>query len=107
MCKLDVPPRYEQKIINIHPSLLPAFGGKGFYGNRVHQAVLMRGCKITGCTVHFVDNVYDHGPILGQKTVNVEEGDTVEALGNRVQNAERELFPEVINLMAAGRIPFQ
>lgn len=101
---LQIPPAYQHRVINIHPALLPSFGGKGYYGNKVHEAVLAQGCKVTGCTVHFVDNEYDHGPIIAQRAVEVREGDTVETLAERVQEAEREVYPEVIRLYAAGRL---
>ena len=101
---LKIPPPYENRVMNIHPALLPSFGGKGYYGERVHEAVLKEGCKATGCTVHFVDNEYDHGPIIAQKAVPVEEADSPDSLGKRVQEAEREIYPEVIRLFAAGRL---
>jgi phosphoribosylglycinamide formyltransferase-1 len=98
------PPEYHHRIINIHPALLPSFGGKGMYGDHVHEAVLKAGCKVTGCTVHFVDEVYDCGPIIAQRAVPVLEGDTVETLGERVRTAERGLYPVVINWFAEGRV---
>jgi len=101
------PPHYHGRIINIHPALLPGFGGKGMYGDRVHKAVLKAGCKVTGCTVHFVDEEYDRGPIIAQRAVPVMDGDTVETLGARVRAAERELYPEVINWFADGRVVLQ
>jgi formyltetrahydrofolate-dependent phosphoribosylglycinamide formyltransferase len=101
---LQIPPAYEHRVINIHPALLPSFGGKGYYGNKVHEAVLNAGCKVAGCTVHFVDNEYDHGPIIAQRAVPVLEGDTTESLAHRVQEAEREVYPEVIRLFAASRL---
>ncbi|HLX64649.1 MAG TPA: phosphoribosylglycinamide formyltransferase [Planctomycetota bacterium] len=104
MCMLRVPPDYENRMVNVHPALLPAFGGKGFYGHFVHEAVLKHGCKISGCTVHFVDNVYDNGPIIAQRAVPVFDTDTPEVLGARVQQAERELYPEAIQVIAEGRI---
>ncbi len=104
---LRIPPRWENRVMNIHPSLIPAFCGKGYYGHRVHEAVLRYGCKLTGCTVHFVDNQYDHGPIVLQRAVPVLEGDTVETLAARVQAAERELYPLAIALFAAGALEVQ
>lgn len=101
------PPQYHGKIINIHPALLPGFGGKGMYGDRVHEAVLKAGCKVTGCTVHFVDEEYDRGPIIAQRALPVLDGDTVETLGARVRATERELYPEVINWFADGRVVLQ
>jgi formyltetrahydrofolate-dependent phosphoribosylglycinamide formyltransferase len=101
---LAIPPRYACRVMNIHPSLIPAFCGKGFYGGRVHEAVLERGCKVSGCTVHFADNQYDHGPIIVQKTVPVLDGDTPETLRARVFTAECEAYPEAIRLFASARI---
>jgi len=104
MSLLQIPREYQGRIMNVHPALLPAFGGKGYYGHHVHEAVLEHGCKISGCTVHFVDNAYDHGPIVLQRAVPVQEDDTPDTLAERVQAAERELFPEAIGLFAAGRL---
>ncbi|HEY3322774.1 MAG TPA: phosphoribosylglycinamide formyltransferase [Planctomycetota bacterium] len=104
MSLLRVPPQYQHRIINVHPALLPAFGGKGYYGHHVHEAVLRAGCRITGCTVHFVDEQYDHGLIIGQKAVQVLPDDTPDTLAARVQAAERELYPEIIELFAQNRI---
>lgn len=91
---------YQNRIINIHPALLPAFGGKGMYGHHVHQAVLDYGAKITGITIHFVDPEYDHGKIILQKAVEVMENDTVESLSTRVLKAEHETYYKAINLFA-------
>ncbi len=104
MLQIDVPARWAGRVMNVHPALLPAFGGKGLYGHFVHEAVLRHGCKVTGATVHFVDNEYDHGPIALQKAVEVREDDTPESLAERVQAAEREIFPEAVRLFAAGRL---
>lgn len=101
---LKIPPEFEHKVVNIHPALLPSFGGKGYYGNKVHEAVLKAGCKVSGCTVHFVDNEYDHGPIIAQRAVPVLENDTADRLAQRVQEAEREVYPEVVRQIAAGRL---
>ena len=95
-----IPADFEHRVINIHPSLLPAFGGKGFYGNRVHAAVIEHGCTTSGCTVHFVDNEYDHGPILLQSQVPVTTDDTPESLAARVFLAECEALPEAINVLS-------
>ncbi len=97
------PRRYEGRVLNIHPALLPGFGGKGFYGRRVHQAVLESGAKESGCTVHTADLDYDRGPILLQKRVPVRPGDTPETLAERVFQAECEAYPEAI-LLAASRL---
>ena len=99
-----IPSHYENKAINIHPALLPGFGGKGMYGDRVHEAVLASGAKVTGCSVHFVDNEYDQGAIIAQKAVSVVDGDTADTLGPRVRQAEREIYPMVISWFADGRI---
>jgi phosphoribosylglycinamide formyltransferase-1 len=95
-----IPPDFENRVVNIHPALLPAFGGQGMYGLKVHQAVLDAGAKATGCTVHFVDNQYDHGPVILQREVPVEPGDTAETLQARVFQAERALYPQALNLLA-------
>lgn len=97
--------KYENKIINIHPSLIPAFCGTGYYGLKVHEAALKRGVKITGATVHFVDEGMDTGPIIMQKAVKVYETDTPELLQKRVmEEAEWVLLPWCINLIAAGQV---
>ena len=102
--QLSIPDDFENRIINIHPSLIPSFCGKGNYGSRVHQGVLDYGCKLTGCTVHFVDDDYDHGPIIAQASVAVETDDDVKSLAARVFEAECELLPQVINSIAAGKV---
>jgi len=92
------------RTINVHPALVPAFSGKGFYGARVHEAVLARGCKVTGATVHFCDDEYDQGPIILQEAIPVRDDDTPETLAARVQALERRLVPEAIRLFAEGRL---
>jgi len=92
------------RVMNVHPALLPAFGGQGFYGDRVHRAVLESGVKLSGCTVHFADAVYDHGPIILQAAVPVHDDDTVESLAARVFAAECELYPQAIQLYAEDRL---
>jgi formyltetrahydrofolate-dependent phosphoribosylglycinamide formyltransferase len=99
-----VPPAFAGRVINIHPSLLPAFGGKGFHGMHVHRAVLERGCTISGCTVHLVDDEYDHGRILLQKAVPVLLDDTPESLAARVFAAECDALPEAIARIATGAV---
>jgi len=94
----------ETPAINIHPALIPAFCGKGYYGDRVHKAVLEYGVKITGVTVHFVDDQYDHGPIILQEAIRVRPDDAVDSLRSRVQRVEHRLYPEAIKLFAAGRL---
>jgi len=96
--------RFPGRILNTHPALLPAFGGKGMYGEHVHRAVLAAGVAVSGCTVHIVDEVPDGGPIVAQASVPVLDGDTPERLAARVQSAERRLYPEVIRWWAAGRV---
>jgi phosphoribosylglycinamide formyltransferase-1 len=97
--------RWLGRVLNIHPSLLPAFGGKGYYGEKVHTAVLERGCHFSGCTVHYVDNEYDNGPILLQRSVPVERGDTVESLAVRVFAEECIALPEAVRMHFAGERP--
>jgi formyltetrahydrofolate-dependent phosphoribosylglycinamide formyltransferase len=92
------------RTINVHPALVPAFSGRGFYGRKVHEAVLARGCKVSGATVHFCDDEYDHGPIILQEAVPVLEGDTPDTLAARVQAAERRLVPEAVRLIAGNRL---
>lgn len=101
---VTIPPDFEWRVINIHPALIPAFCGLGFYGHRVHQAVLDYGAKVSGCTVHFVDNQYDHGPIILQRTVGVQDDDTAETLAARVFEAECEAYPEALRRIASGRL---
>lgn len=97
--------KYENRIINIHPSLIPSFCGTGYYGLKVHEAVLERGVKITGATVHFVDEGTDTGPIIMQKSVEVLEGDTPEVLQRRVmEEAEWIILPKSLNLIAGGKV---
>lgn len=106
-----VPPEvvraFPHRIINIHPSLIPAFCGTGYYGLKVHEAVLARGVRVTGATVHFVDEGTDTGPVILQRAVYVEDGDTPEILQRRVmEQAEWVILPKAIDLIAAGRISF-
>jgi phosphoribosylglycinamide formyltransferase 1 len=96
-----IPLDFQNRVINIHPALLPKFGGKGMYGLKVHEAVIATGEKVSGCTVHFVDNEYDHGPIILQRQVAVLAGDTSEALQRRVFAAECEAYPEVLRALAS------
>ncbi len=97
--------KYEGRIINIHPSLIPSFCGEGFYGLKVHEEVLKRGVKVTGATVHFVDEGCDTGPIILQKAVDIEPDDTPEILQRRVmEQAEWKILPEAINLIAQDRV---
>lgn len=104
MCLLDIPAAWHGRVLNVHPALIPAFCGQGMYGHHVHEAVLAYGAKLTGATVHFVDNEYDHGPIIAQGVVPVAEDDTPGTLAERVQALERELYPQAIQLFAEGRL---
>jgi phosphoribosylglycinamide formyltransferase 1 len=104
LCRYQPPSALEGKVMNIHPALLPAFGGKGLYGDRVHRAVLDAGVKVSGCTVHFADACYDQGPIILQAPVPVQDDDTVATLAARVFAAECELYPQAIQLFAEGRL---
>jgi phosphoribosylglycinamide formyltransferase-1 len=104
LCLLRVPPDFVNRVMNVHPSLIPAFCGKGLYGVKVHEAVLARGAKVSGCTVHFADNLYDHGPIIVQKTVPVLEDDTPQTLAGRVFQAECQAYFEAIRLFADARL---
>lgn len=100
----EIPPQYENKVMNIHPALLPRYGGKGFYGHHVHEAILAAGEKESGCTVHFANNEYDAGPIILQKKVPVMPDDTADTLAARVFEQECVAYPEAIRLFAAGRL---
>ena len=102
--RLEIPKDFENRVLNIHPSLIPSFCGKGYYGNIVHSKALEYGVKISGCTVHFVDQDYDSGPIILQKAVEVYEGDTPNMLNDRVFAAECQAYPEAIELLAQGRV---
>lgn len=97
-------PALADRVINIHPALLPAFGGRGLYGHHVHQAVLDSGVKVSGCSVHFVDREYDSGPIILQRTVPVYYNDTVAKLADRVFEEECKAYPDAIRLFFAGRL---
>ena len=104
---VPIPGDFENRVMNIHPGLIPAFCGQGFYGHHVHQAVLDYGAKLSGCTVHFADNQYDHGPIILQRTVPVLDDDTAETLAARIFEQECEAYPEAIRLFAAGRLQIE
>ena len=107
LCLLEIPGKYTGKVMNIHPALLPSFGGKGMFGQRVHEAVLEHGCKVSGCTVHFVDGDYDAGPIILQRTCEVRDDDTPQTLAARVFEQERIAYPEAIRLFAQGRLTIE
>jgi phosphoribosylglycinamide formyltransferase 1 len=102
--QITIPDDFVNRVVNIHPALMPAFCGEGFYGHRVHEAVLEYGAKLSGCTVHFADNQYDHGPVILQRAAPVLDDDTPETLAARVFQAECEAYPEAIRLIAAGRV---
>jgi formyltetrahydrofolate-dependent phosphoribosylglycinamide formyltransferase len=104
LCLWKIPPRYESRVMNIHPALLPSFGGKGMWGHHVHEAVLKAGCKISGCTVHFCTNEYDKGPIILQRCCPVKEDDTTETLAARVFEQECIAYPQAIKLFAQGKL---
>jgi phosphoribosylglycinamide formyltransferase 1 len=99
-----LPSSLRGRVLNVHPSLLPAFGGRGLYCDRIHRAVIASGAKVSGCTVHLVDDEYDHGPIVAQATVEVRDDDTPESLAHRVQEAERALYPRCVRWFAEGRL---
>ena len=98
---------FPNRVLNIHPALLPAFGGKGMYGHRVHEAVLAAGCRMTGVTVHLVDEEYDHGPTVLQRTVEVQQGDTPETLAARVLELEHQIYGDVVKLFVQNRVRFE
>ncbi|MDR3620773.1 MAG: phosphoribosylglycinamide formyltransferase [Paludisphaera borealis] len=104
---VDIPADYEGRVMNIHPALIPSFCGKGYYGQRVHQAAIDYGVKVSGCTVHFADDTYDTGPIILQRSVPVLETDDAHALAARVFEAECQALPEAVALFAAGRLKIE
>ena len=104
---IEVPDDFLGRVMNIHPALIPAFCGKGYYGHHVHEAVLAYGAKVSGCTVHFADNEYDHGPIILQRTVPVLDDDTPDRLALRVFAQECEAYPEAIRLFAEGKLKIE
>jgi len=99
--------RYRNRILNIHPALLPSFGGPGMYGHHVHEAVIAAGVKVAGATVHLVDEEYDRGPIVHQKTINVLSDDTAETLALKVLKIEHEIYPEVLAAFARSRVKIE
>jgi phosphoribosylglycinamide formyltransferase-1 len=101
---VQIPADFENRVVNMHPSLIPAFCGRGMYGLKVHEAVLASGVKVTGCTVHFVDNEYDHGPIILQRPVKVLDEDTPETLQARVFATECLAYPDALSSIAVGRV---
>ena len=107
LCLLEIPPKWIGRVMNIHPALLPCFGGKGMFGSKVHEAVLAHGCKVSGCTVHFVDNDYDAGPIIVQRACEVKEDDTPATLAARVFEEEKIAYPRAIELFARGALTLE
>ena len=107
LCLWKIPDRYENRVMNIHPALLPSFGGRGMWGHHVHEAVLKSGCKISGCTVHFCTNEYDKGPIIVQRSCQVKDDDTPDTLAARVFEQECIAYPQAINLFAGGKMQIQ
>lgn len=101
---LDIPREWAGRLVNIHPALLPSFGGAGWYGERVHQGVIDAGCRVSGCTVHLCDPAYDTGPILAQACCPVLEEDTAASLGARVFELEQVLYPETLRALFGGRV---
>jgi len=104
LCLWKIPDRYENRVMNIHPALLPSFGGQGMWGHHVHEAVLRAGCKISGCTVHFCTNEYDKGPIIVQRACQVKDDDTPDTLAARVFEQECIAYPQAIRLFAEGKL---
>lgn len=107
LSRITIPDDFHNRVMNIHPSLIPAFCGKGMYGHHVHEAVIQRGCKVSGCTVHFCDNDYDEGPIILQESVPVLDDDTPDTLASRVFELECRLYPEAIRLFQEGKLQVQ
>ncbi len=101
---VEIPDDFRWRVVNIHPALIPAFCGHGFFGHHVHQAAIERGVKVSGCTVHFADNLYDHGPIILQRTVAVPDQSDAEQLSALVFQQEKIAYPEAVRLLSAGRV---
>lgn len=99
-----IPDRYENRVMNIHPALLPSFGGQGMWGHHVHEAVLEAGCKVSGCTVHFCTNEYDEGPIIVQRACEVRDTDSPETLAARIFEQECIAYPQAIRLFADDKL---
>ena len=107
MCLYLFPQTYDRKVLNVHPALIPAFCGERLYGHFVHEKVIEYGVRVTGCTVHFADREYDHGPIVLQRTVAVRSEDTPDTIAERVMAEERIAYPEAIRLFAEGRLKIE
>jgi len=104
MLPKNIVANFANQILNIHPALLPAFGGKGFYGMKVHESIIQSKVAISGATVHFVDNQYDHGPIVAQEEVAIEKDDTANSLAKKVLTIEHSIYPEVVKAFCENRI---
>ncbi len=104
---LPIPAKYVGRFVNIHPALLPAFGGEGMYGHHVHEAVLAAGCKVSGCTVHLCDSEYDRGPIILQRSCPVLDDDTPDTLAARVFEQECAVYPAALELLLSGRVQIE
>ncbi len=107
LCLVHIPDDFEHRVLNIHPSLIPAFCGRGYYGSRVHEAVIARGTRISGCTVHFADNEYDHGPIVIQRSVEIPDGTTPDELAAMVFEQEQIAYPEAIRRVISGQLQIE
>lgn len=99
--------RYRNRVLNIHPALLPLFAGPGMYGMKVHESVIEAGCKVSGASIHIVDELYDHGPIVCQETVTVSDNETPESLRKKVQKIEHKLYPEAIRLYETKKLKIE
>ncbi|MCX5661163.1 MAG: phosphoribosylglycinamide formyltransferase [Planctomycetota bacterium] len=104
---LNIPDDFARRVINIHPALLPSFGGRGMHGHHVHEAVIAAGCKVSGCTVHFADQTYDTGPIIVQRCCEVRDDDTPDSLAKRVFEQECLAYPEAIRMIASGHMQIE
>ena len=104
LCLVEIPEDFEHRVLNIHPSLIPAFCGRGYHGCRVHEAAIERGVRISGCTVHFADNEYDHGPVVVQRSVTIPDGTTPDELAALVFEQEQIAYPEAIEKVVSGRL---
>lgn len=104
LCLVKIPQDFEHRVLNIHPSLIPAFCGRGYHGSRVHEAAIERGVRISGCTVHFADNEYDHGPVIVQRSVKIPDATTPDELAALVFRQEQIAYPEAIEKVVSGRL---
>ena len=104
LCLVEIPQDFKHRVLNIHPSLIPAFCGRGYHGSRVHESAIERGVRISGCTVHFADNEYDHGPIIVQRSVRIPDGTTPDELAVLVFEQEQIAYPEAIEKVVSGRL---